>query len=68
MKQPPGKWTISRLREPSTWAGLATIFGAIAAVPSPATPYLLAAAGVCGGFAVVFKEKGPPPPASPPSE
>ena len=51
---------MSRLKEPSTWGGLGTIFTALAAIPSPASPFLVAAAGVCGGLAVMLRETGKP--------
>lgn len=48
-----------RLSEPSTWAGIGLILTSIAAVPSPATPFLAAAAGVCGGIAYILREGKP---------
>ena len=48
-----------RFNEPSTWAGLGLILTSIAAVPSPVTPFLVAAAGVCGGIAYILREGKP---------
>lgn len=48
-----------RLQEPSSWGGLGLIFGALASMPSPASPYLAAAAGVCGGMAYILREGKP---------
>lgn len=49
----------SRWKEPSTWAGLAAIFGSLAGV-TVAVPHaaaiLTGMAGVCGGVAVMLRE------------
>lgn len=49
----------SRFHEASTWAGIGLILTSIAAVPSPATPFLVAAAGVCGGIAYILRDGKP---------
>lgn len=51
-----------RFKEPSTWAGLAAIFGSLAAstVAIPhASVVLTGLAGVCGGVAVILREGKP---------
>lgn len=45
-----------RLREPSTWAGLGVILASAAAMPTPASPWLLALSGMAGGVAVLLRE------------
>ena len=48
---------MSRIKEPSTWAGIASIFAAMATLPIPAAqPWLAGAAGVAGSVAVVLRE------------
>ena len=47
----------SRLVEPSSWAGVASIFAAMASLPIPvAQPWLVGIAGVAGSVAVVLRE------------
>lgn len=46
----------SRLKEPSTWAGIGVILGALAPVSGPAAPVVAALAGVAGGVAMVLRE------------
>ena len=49
----------SRLAEPSSWAGIASIFAAMASLPIPvAQPWLVGVAGVAGSVAVVLREVG----------
>lgn len=48
----------SRLKEPSSWAGIAAALAAIIPVSGPAAPYLTAAAGICGAVAVFLRETG----------
>jgi len=44
------KWFLSRLKEPSTWAGFAAFLpAALAATAGPLTPQLIG--GLVGGFA-----------------
>lgn len=51
------KWLINRLREPSTWAGLAALIPtAISLASAPLTPQLIGGA-VAGLAAVLMKEK-----------
>jgi len=53
------KITTSRLAEPSSWAGIASIFAAMASLPIPvAQPWLVGVAGVAGSVAVVLREVG----------
>jgi hypothetical protein len=48
---------MSRIKEPSTWAGIASIFAAMASLPIPvAQPWLAGVAGVAGSVAVVLRE------------
>ena len=48
---------MSRIKEPSTWAGIASIFAAMASLPIPAAqPWLAGAAGVAGSVAVMLRE------------
>lgn len=48
---------MSRIKEPSTWAGIASIFAAMASLPIPAAqPWLAGVAGVAGSVAVVLRE------------
>lgn len=50
-----------RIKQPSTWAGLATICLSLApAIPAVAVP-LTAAAGVFGGLAMILNEKAAQP-------
>lgn len=48
----------SRIKEPSTWASIGAIFGALASIPSPATPALAAIATICGAVGVYLRESG----------
>lgn len=54
------KWLMSRLKEPSTWAGLAVLApSAVQAAAGGLTPQ--AVAQIAGGLAaVLIKEKGAP--------
>lgn len=48
---------MSRIKEPSTWAGIASIFAAMASLPIPvAQPWLAGLAGVAGSVAVALRE------------
>ena len=48
---------MSRIKEPSTWAGIASIFAAMASLPIPAAqPWLAGVAGVAGSVAVMLRE------------
>lgn len=48
---------MSRIKEPSTWAGIASIFAAMATLPIPAAqPWLAGVAGVAGSVAVMLRE------------
>lgn len=48
---------MSRLKEPSTWAGLGGIFAALASLPIPiAQPWLAGLATVAGAVAVALRE------------
>jgi hypothetical protein len=48
---------MSRIKEPSTWAGIASIFAAMASLPIPvAQPWLAVDEGVDGSVAVVLRE------------
>lgn len=52
------KWFISRLSEPSTWAGFAGLIPSLFAVASgPMTPQVIGGV-VAGVAAVLMKEKG----------
>lgn len=48
---------MGRFKEPSTWAGIASIFAAMATLPIPvAQPWLAGLAGVAGSVAVALRE------------
>ena len=48
---------MSRIKEPSTWAGIASIFAAMASIPIPAAqPWLAGVAGIAGSVAVMLRE------------
>ena len=48
---------MSRIKEPSTWAGIASIFAGLASMPIPvAQPWLAGLAGVAGSVAVALRE------------
>ena len=48
---------MGRIKEPSTWAGIASIFAAMATLPIPvAQPWFAGVAGVAGSVAVVLRE------------
>ena len=48
---------MSRIKEPSTWAGIASVFAAMASIPIPvAQPWLAGVAGIAGSVAVVLRE------------
>ena len=48
---------MSRIKEPSTWAGIASILAAMASLPIPvAQPWLAGVAGIAGSVAVVLRE------------
>ena len=49
---------MKRLKEPSTWAGLAGILGAFAPLSGPGAPWLAAAAAAAGAVAVALREQG----------
>ncbi|WP_165797575.1 hypothetical protein [Solimonas fluminis] len=50
---------MNRLKEPSTWAGIAGILGAFAPLSGPAAPWLAAAAAAAGSVAVALREQAP---------
>lgn len=43
-------------KEAGTWNGLGIVLTSLAAIPSPASLYLGAAAGVCGGIGLMLRE------------
>ena len=48
---------MSRIKEPSTWAGIASIFAGLASMPIPvAQPWFVGLAGVAGSVAVALRE------------
>ncbi len=48
---------MSRIKEPSTWAGIASILAAMASLPIPVTqPWFVGLAGVAGSVAVALRE------------
>lgn len=48
---------MSRIKEPSTWAGIASILAAMASLPIPvAQPWLVGVAGIAGSVAVMLRE------------
>ena len=48
---------MSRIKEPSTWAGIASIFAAMATLQIPvAQPWLAGVAGIAGSVAVMLRE------------
>ena len=48
---------MDRIKEPSTWAGIASVFAAMASLPIPAAqPWLAGVAGIAGSVAVVLRE------------
>lgn len=48
---------MGRFKEPSTWAGIASILAAMASLPIPvAQPWLVGLAGVAGSVAVALRE------------
>lgn len=51
---------MNRLKEPSTWAGIAGVLLSLAPVTGPAAPYLGALAGVAGTVAMVLRERPKP--------
>lgn len=51
---------LKRLREPSTYAGLAAIFSALAPLAGAPSDWSTAATAVAGGLAVVLGEASPP--------
>lgn len=52
------KWFFSRMKEPSTWAGLAGLFPMLmAAAAGPITPQVIGGI-VAGTAAVLMKEQG----------
>lgn len=53
------KSILKRLREPSTYAGLAAIFAALAPLLGAKPEHVAAAASVAGGIAVVLGEAPP---------
>lgn len=48
----------SRIKEPSTWAGLAGIFAAVAQIAPPLAAHAAAAGAIAGGVAMILREKG----------
>lgn len=49
----------SRIKEPSTWAGIAAMLGSAAQLPIPgAQPWLIGLAGITGGVAMLLREGG----------
>ncbi len=60
MSNPIILWVVSRLEEPSTWAGLAALVGSMSFLPNAsAGAQLVSVVGVAvaGALAVVFPEK-----------
>ena len=60
MSNPIIPWVVSRLEEPSTWAGLAALVGSMSFLPNAsAGAQLVSVVGVAiaGALAVVFPEK-----------
>lgn len=49
---------MTRLKEPSTWAGIAGVLGAFAPLSGPAAPWLAAAAAAAGSVAIALRESG----------
>ena len=48
---------MGRFKEPSTWAGIASIFAGLASMPIPAAqPWFAGLAGVAGSVAVALRE------------
>ena len=48
---------MGRFKEPSTWAGIASIFAGLASMPIPVTqPWFAGLAGVAGSVAVALRE------------
>ena len=48
---------MGRFKEPSTWAGIASIFAGLASMPIPvAQPWFVGIAGVAGSVAVALRE------------
>lgn len=48
---------MGRLKEPSTWAGIASIFAGLASMPIPvAQPWFVGLASVAGSVAVALRE------------
>lgn len=48
---------MGRFKEPSTWAGIASIFAGLASMPIPvAQPWLVGLASVAGSVAVALRE------------
>ena len=48
---------MGRFKEPSTWAGIASIFAGLASMPIPvAQPWFVGLAGVAGRVAVALRE------------
>ncbi len=48
---------MGRFKEPSTWAGIASIFAGLASMPIPVTqPWFVGLAGVAGSVAVALRE------------
>lgn len=54
----PMKAIAKRLAEPSTWAGLAAIFAAVAPFLGASPEHVAAAAAAAGGVAVVLRDPG----------
>ena len=48
---------MGRFKEPSTWAGIASIFAGLASMPIPvAQPWFVGLSGVAGSVAVALRE------------
>ena len=48
---------MGRFKEPSTWAGIASILAAMSSLPIPvAQPWLVGVAGIAGSVAVMLRE------------
>ena len=57
------EWLLERLKEPSTWQGIATFAGAIGIILSPELWLQIgvAAGAIIGLVQVIKKERTPPP-------
>ncbi len=60
MSNPIILWVLSRLEEPSTWAGFAAIVGSMSFLPNAsagAQMVSVVGVGIAGALAVIFPEK-----------